>query len=86
MYGSEGIWGHQGMFNLLKNYHEVICISGHSHYSLRNTKSIWQGDFTVVNTQSIGYVDLDNYFRNLNFEPTAVYLVLGHIYQEYLSN
>ena len=64
VYGSEGIWGHQGMFNLLKNYHEVICISGHSHYSLKNTKSIWQGEFTVINTQSIGYVDLDNYFIN----------------------
>ena len=64
VYGSEGIWGHQGMFDLLKNYNEVICISGHSHYSLKNTKSIWQGDFTVINTQSISYVDLDNYFIN----------------------
>ena len=42
----------------------MICISGHSHYSLRNIKSIWQGNFTVVNTQSISYVDLDNYFVN----------------------
>ena len=65
VYGSETIWGHTGTYNLLKNYHEVICISGHSHYSLRNIKSIWQGDFTVVNTQSISYVDLDNYFSNV---------------------
>ena len=64
VYGSETIWGHTGMYDFLKNYHQVICISGHSHYSLRNIKSIWQGDFTVVNTQSISYVDLDNYFIN----------------------
>ena len=64
VYGSETIWGHTGIYNFLKNYHEVICISGHSHYSLRNIKSIWQGDFTVINTQSISYVDLDNYFVN----------------------
>lgn len=64
VYGSETIWGHEGIYNFLKDYHEVICISGHSHYSLRNTRSIWQKDFTVVNTQSISYVDLDNYFIN----------------------
>ena len=64
VYGSENIWGHDGIYNLLKDYNEVICISGHSHYSLRNIKSIWQGNFTVVNTQSISYVDLDNYFVN----------------------
>ena len=64
VYGSETIWGHTGIYDFLKNYHQVICISGHSHYSLRNIKSIWQGDFTVVNTQSISYVDLDNYFIN----------------------
>ena len=64
VYGSETIWGHTGMYNILKDYHEVICISGHSHYSLRNAKSIWQKDFTAINTQSICYVDLDNYFLN----------------------
>ena len=52
------------MYNFLKDYHEVICISGHSHYSLRNARSIWQKDFTAINTQSISYVDLDNHFIN----------------------
>ena len=66
VYGSETIWGHSGLYYFLKNYHEVICISGHSHYSLRNIKSIWQGEFTVINTQSISYVDLDPYFENFN--------------------
>ena len=65
MYGSEDIWGHQGIYDFLKNYPEVICISGHSHYSLRNTKSIWQRVFTAVNTQGLSYVDLDPYFKNV---------------------
>ena len=64
VYGSES-WGHDGMYNFLKDYHEVICISGHSHYSLRNARSIWQKDFTVINTQSISYVDLDSHFINV---------------------
>jgi Icc-related predicted phosphoesterase len=63
-YGSENIWGYTGITNILKDYPEVICISGHSHYSLRNTKSIWQGNFTVINTQSLSYVDLDKFYVN----------------------
>ena len=66
VYGSENIWGSQVIFDALKNYSEVICFSGHSHYSLRNDRSIWQKEFTVINTQSISYVDLDNYFVNSN--------------------
>ena len=64
VYGSEGKWGNTEVYNVLKNYPEVICISGHSHYSLRNIKSIWQKSFTAINTQSISYVDLDDYFQN----------------------
>jgi hypothetical protein len=64
VYGSESIWGSQAIFNVLKDYPEVICISGHSHYSLKNIKSIWQKEFTVINTQSISYVDLDSIYQN----------------------
>ena len=64
VYGSEGMWGSQRIYDILKDYPEVICISGHSHYSLRNIKSIWQGSFTTINTQSISYVDLDNDYKN----------------------
>ena len=58
------IYGNTGITNILKDYPEVICISGHSHYSLRNIKSIWQGNFTVINTQSLSYVDLDKFYVN----------------------
>ena len=64
VYGSENIWGHDGIYNILKDYPEVISISGHSHYSLRNKKSIWQGNFTAINTQSLSYIDLDNIYEN----------------------
>ena len=65
VYGSESIWGSQAIFNFLKDYPEVISISGHSHYSLKNIKSIWQKEFTAINTQSISYVDLDNIYQNV---------------------
>ena len=64
VYGSESIWGSQAIFNFLKDYPEVISISGHSHYSLKNIKSIWQKEFTAINTQSISYIDLDDIYQN----------------------
>jgi len=64
VYGSENIWGNRDVYKILKDYPEVISISGHSHYSLRNIKSIWQGEFTAINIQSISYVDLDKFYTN----------------------
>ena len=64
VYGSENLFGNERIFEFLKNYPDVICISGHSHYSLRNLKSIWQGEFTVINTQSLSNIDLNNTFQN----------------------
>ena len=63
IYGSENILGHKGIFNILKDYPEVICISGHNNYSLKNIKSNWQGEFTIINTQSLSYLDLDDYYK-----------------------
>ena len=64
VYGSENILGDEALYNILKNYPEVISISGHSHYSLKNIKSIWQGNFTSLNIQSISYVELDRVYSN----------------------
>lgn len=65
IYGSENIFlGDKVLYDILKNYPEVISISGHSHYSLKNIKSIWQGNFTALNTQSISYVELDRIYSN----------------------
>lgn len=64
IYGSESFLGHKDLYNFLKNYNEVICISGHTHRSLKNIKSIWHGNFTAVNTQSISFISIDKYFAN----------------------
>jgi len=66
VYGSETVLGHEGIYNILKDYHEVICISAHSHHSLKNIKSIWKGNFTVINTQSISYINSGNFSMNTN--------------------
>ena len=64
VYGSKNILGDKDLYDILKNYPEVISITGHSHYSLRNKKSIWQGEFTALNIQSISYIKLDKLYNN----------------------
>ena len=34
---------------LLKGYSNCVCLTGHTHYSLCDERSIWQGEYTAVN-------------------------------------
>ena len=43
---------------LLKQFPNLICFSGHSHTSLTDERSIWQGEFTSVGTASLKYTTL----------------------------
>lgn len=49
---------------IFNNYPNIIHFSGHSHYSLIDERSIWQGKFTSVQTQSISYLELEHGFEN----------------------
>lgn len=53
-------WGHDGgdVTRVLSAYPNAIAFSGHSHYSLTDERSVWQGAFTSVGTSSLRYVDM----------------------------
>ena len=57
-YGTD-LWGNQDVLDTIKDYQNVISISGHSHYSIIDDKSIWQGQFTAIQTQSTSYIELE---------------------------
>ena len=40
----------------LSQYPNLVCFSGHSHYSLEDDKSFWRGAFTSVNTATLQHV------------------------------
>ncbi len=42
----------------LSRYPNAVAFSGHSHYSLLDERSIWQGAFTSIGTGSLRYVGL----------------------------
>jgi len=55
-YGSWA-WGHDKgiVTKTLSAYPNAIAFSGHSHYSLTDDRSIWQGSFTSVGAGSLRY-------------------------------
>ncbi len=58
-YGSWA-WGHDGgkVTKALTPFSNAIAFSGHSHYSLTDERSLWQGAFTSVGTSSLRYTGM----------------------------
>ena len=54
-------WGHDDgrSTRALSPYPNAIAFSGHSHYSLTDERTVWQGAFTSINTSSLRYTSLD---------------------------
>lgn len=58
-YGSDE-WGNEDIYDVLKDYPQAVSISGHSHFSLIDERSIWQREFTALTTQSLDYIELES--------------------------
>lgn len=48
-------YGEKALDDLYKQYPQVVSISGHSHASLMSERTIWQGEYTALQTQSLSY-------------------------------
>ena len=53
-------WGHDKgtATKALSTFPNAIAISGHSHYSLTDERSVWQGAFTSIGAASLQYIDM----------------------------
>jgi 3',5'-cyclic AMP phosphodiesterase CpdA len=72
-YGSWA-WGHDSgkVTQALSAYPNAIAFSGHSHYSLTDERSVWQGAFTSVGTSSLRYSGMPyNECPPFGYENTA---------------
>lgn len=77
-YGSED-WGDKTLNDVLSKYPNVINFSGHVHYSLLDERSIWQGEYTVINTQSLSYTEMERGKENGTIPPNADATPMGYI-------
>lgn len=58
VYGSDD-WNDPGLDEVLKKYENVVSFSGHSHYSLMDERSLYQKNYTAIQTQSLSYIELE---------------------------
>ena len=58
-------WGHDdgASTKALTPFPNAIALSGHSHYTLTDERTVWQGAFTSIGTSSLSYTSLDYNFR-----------------------
>lgn len=77
-YGTDE-WGDTSLNGVLSKYPNVINFSGHSHYSILDERSVWQGDYTVMSTQSLSYTELETGKENGTIPPNAKATPMGYI-------
>lgn len=56
VYGSDD-WSDPALDPVLRKHSNVVSISGHSHYSLLDERSIYQNAYTALQTQSLAYIE-----------------------------
>ena len=58
-------WGHDNgaATNALGPFPNAVALSGHSHYTLTDERTVWQGAFTSIGTSSLSYTSLDYNYR-----------------------
>ena len=71
------------MKSLLDKYPQAVSISGHSHFSILDERSIYQDKFTAFTTQSIAYLEMErdkfDAFRAYDAETNAYSTLKGYI-------
>lgn len=77
-YGSDE-WGDSSLNEVLSKYPNVVLFGGHSHYSVLDERTIWQGDYTVIQTQSLSYIELETGKENGTIPPNADKNPMGYI-------
>lgn len=77
-YGADE-WGDKDLGAAFEKYPNVVNFSGHTHYSLLDERAVWQGEYTVMNTQSLSYTELETGKENGTIPPNAGETPMGYI-------
>ena len=64
--------GDTALRKVLKKFPQVVDFSGHSHYSLTNPRSIWQEEFTAINTGGLAYLSISLFMDGKSTTVKAV--------------
>ncbi len=54
----DGNWGSHQVYEALKNFPQVIHFCGHTHYSVKEPRALWQGAFTSIDDGTNDYTEI----------------------------
>lgn len=76
VYGSDD-WGDETLDKVLIKYPNAVVFAGHSHYSLVDERSYYEGRYRVFNTQAVAYIELEKGKVNGSVPPDAHVAPMG---------
>ena len=65
------------LYELLKDYPQVVFFAGHSHYPFENERSIYQDTFTCVDVPSMNYMSIEDGSKNYEYQGALLVTVSG---------
>ena len=65
------------LYELLKDYPQVVFFAGHSHYPMENERSIYQDTFTCVDVTSMNYMSIEDGSKNYDYQGALLVTVSG---------
>ena len=78
VYGSDR-WGDDSLTGVFDRHPRAVVFAGHTHYALTDPRSFWQGGYTVFNTQSLSYVEMEKGRANGSVPPLAYSAPMGYV-------
>ena len=78
VYGSDR-WGDDSLTGVFDGHPRVVNFSGHTHYSLLDDRSFWQGSYTAFGTQSLSYTEMEKGKANGSVPPNAYLAPMGYV-------
>ena len=65
------------LYEVLKDYPQVVYFAGHSHYPMENERSIYQDTFTCVDVTSMNYMSIEDGSKNYDYQGALLVTVSG---------
>ena len=65
------------LYEVLKDYPQVVYFAGHSHYPMENERSIYQDTFTCVDVTSMNYMSIEDGSKNYEYQGALLVTVSG---------
>lgn len=84
VYGSESMGERVNkykLYNIMKEYPQIVALSGHSHYPLDNEKFVYQTDFTHLGASTTSYIGMpgDGFLCDGGYKVGSALMPADHI-------